>query len=71
VTVAGPSFKNGFKFWNLFWFWFQLASLWVIGLTLRESVRKRDMLQTHRTKRVAIFSNSQVAIWRMEHLEPG
>jgi ribonuclease HI len=47
------------------------AELWAIGLALRESVKKRDMLQAHGVKRVAIFSDSQQAIRRTEHLEPG
>jgi len=38
------------------------AELWAIGLALRESVRKRDKLQTHGVMTVAMFSNSQVAI---------
>jgi len=44
---------------------------WAIRLVLRESVRKRDTLQTHRVTKVAVFSDSQVAIRRTEHLEPG
>ena len=47
------------------------AELWAIGLALRESVRKRDRLQTHGVTKVAVFSNSQAAIRRTEHLEPG
>jgi hypothetical protein len=47
------------------------AELRAIGLALRESVRKRDTLQTHRVTKEAVFSNSQAAIRRTEHLEPG
>jgi hypothetical protein len=38
------------------------AELWVIVLALRESVKKRDTLQTHRVTKVAVFSGSEVAI---------
>jgi hypothetical protein len=34
-------------------------------------VRKRDTLQTHRVTKVAVISDSQAAIRRTEHLEPG
>jgi len=34
-------------------------------------VRKRDTLQTNGVTKVAVFSDSQAAIRRMEHLEPG
>jgi len=47
------------------------AELWAIGLALRESVRKRDTMQTHGVMKVAVFSDLQAAIRRMEHLEPG
>jgi len=47
------------------------AKLWAIGLTLRESVKKRDTLQIHGVMKVAAFSDSQAAIRRTEHLEPG
>ena len=47
------------------------AEVWSIGLALRESVKKRDTLQTHRVTKVAVFSNSQTAFRRTEHLEPG
>jgi ribonuclease HI len=46
------------------------AELWAVGLALRESVRKRDTPQTYGVTKVAVFSDSQVAIRRMEHLEP-
>jgi hypothetical protein len=38
------------------------AELWAIGLALRESIKKRDILQIHGVTKVAVFSNSQVAI---------
>jgi len=47
------------------------AELWAIGLALWESVRKGDTLQTHGVTKVAVGSDSQVAIRRTEHLEPG
>jgi ribonuclease HI len=47
------------------------AELWAIGLALRESVRKRDRLRTHGVTKVGVFSDSQAAIRRTEHLEPG
>jgi len=47
------------------------AELWAIGLALRESVRKRDRLQTHGVTNVAVFSETQAGIRRTEHLEPG
>jgi len=47
------------------------AELWAIGLALRESVKKTDTLQTHGVTKVAVFSESQAAIRRTEHLEPG
>jgi len=47
------------------------AELGAIGLALRESVRKRDTLQTHGVTKVAVFSDSQAAVRRTEHLEPG
>jgi hypothetical protein len=42
-----------------------------IGLALRESVRKRDTMQIQGVTKVAGFSDSQEAIQRTEHLEPG
>jgi len=47
------------------------ADLWAIGLALRESVKKKYILQTHGVTKVAVFSDSQAAIRQMEHLEPG
>jgi len=45
------------------------AELWAIGLVLRESVRKRDTLQTHVVKKVAVFSDLQAGIRPTKHLE--
>jgi len=47
------------------------AELWGIGLALRESVKKRDTLQTHGVTKVAVFNNSQAGIRQTEHLELG
>jgi ribonuclease HI len=47
------------------------AELWAIRLALRESVRKRDRLQTHGVTKVAVFSDSQATMRRTEHLDPG
>jgi hypothetical protein len=47
------------------------AELWAIGLVLTESVRKRDTLQTHGVTKVAVFSDLQVAIRQLEHLDLG
>jgi len=47
------------------------AELWAIRLALQESVKNRDRLQTHRVTKIAVFSDSQAAIRRTEHLEPG
>jgi ribonuclease HI len=46
------------------------TELWDIGLALRESVKKRDTLQTHGVTKVAVFSDSEAAIRQTEHLEP-
>ena len=45
------------------------AELWAIGLALRESVKKRETLQTHSVMKVAVLSDLQAAIRRTEHLE--
>ena len=47
------------------------AELWAIGLAHRESLKKRDILQANGVSKVAVFSDSQAAIRRTEHLEPG
>ena len=47
------------------------AELWAIGLALRESVRKRDNMQTHGVTRMAVSSDSHTAIQQTEHLRLG
>jgi hypothetical protein len=47
------------------------AELWANGLALRESVSRRDRLQTLRVMTVAFFCDSHAAIRRTEHLEHG
>jgi ribonuclease HI len=47
------------------------AELWVIGLALGETVKRRERLQEHGVKTVAVLSDSQAAIRRTAHLEPG
>ena len=47
------------------------AELWAIGLTLRESVKKRETLQPRAVTKVAVFSHSQAAIRRTQHPELG
>jgi len=47
------------------------AEPWVIGLALGETVKRRERLQQHGVKTVAVFSDSQGAIRRAAHLEPG
>ncbi|MDT7660414.1 MAG: hypothetical protein QOF38_5129, partial [Pseudonocardiales bacterium] len=47
------------------------AELWAIRLALDVAMEKRDTLQQHGVKLVAVFSNSQAAIRRTAHLEPG
>jgi len=47
------------------------AELWAIGLALGETIKKRETLQRHGVKTVAVFSESQAAIRRTAHLEPG
>jgi len=47
------------------------AELCAIGLALGETIEKRGTLQRHGVKTVAIFSDSQTAIRRAAHLEPG
>jgi ribonuclease HI len=47
------------------------AELWAIGLALGETVERRERLQEHGVKTVAVFSDSQAAIRRTAHLEPG
>jgi len=47
------------------------AELWAIGLALEETIENRETLQRHGVKTVAVFSDSQAAIRRTAHLEPG
>jgi hypothetical protein len=47
------------------------VELWAIGVTLSESVKKRERLMENGVTIVAVFSDSQAAIRRTEHLEPG
>jgi hypothetical protein len=47
------------------------AELWAIGLALGETVKRRERLQKHGVKTVAVFRNSQAAIRQTAHLEPG
>jgi len=47
------------------------AELWAIRLALEETIKKREILQRHGVKMVAVFSNSQAAIRRVAPLELG
>ena len=47
------------------------GELLAIGLALDLAIEKRDPLQKHGVKTVAVFSDSQAAIRRAAHLEPG
>jgi hypothetical protein len=47
------------------------AQLWAIGVVLRKSVARAEALRAHRVTTVAVFSDSQAAIRRMAHLDPG
>ena len=47
------------------------AELWAIGLLLDVVIEKKETLQEHGVKTVAVFSDSQAAIRCMAHLEPG
>jgi len=47
------------------------ANLWAIGLVLDMAIDKREKLQEHGVKKVAVFSDSQAAIRRTAHLDPG
>jgi hypothetical protein len=46
------------------------AELWAIRLALEATIEKRETLQRHGVKTVAVFSDSQAAIRRTAHLEP-
>jgi ribonuclease HI len=45
--------------------------MWAIALTLDMAIEKRETLQKHEVKTVAVCSNSQAAIRRVAHLEAG
>jgi hypothetical protein len=47
------------------------AKLWAIGLAFGETIKKKEPQQRSGVKTVAIFSDSQAAIRRTAHLEPG
>ena len=47
------------------------SELWAIRVALRKSVAKVETLRTHGVTPVAVFSDSQAAIRRMAHLDPG
>jgi hypothetical protein len=47
------------------------VELWAIRLPLDLAMEKRDILQQHGVKLVAVFSDSQAAIPRTADLEPG
>jgi len=47
------------------------AELWAIEVTLRKPVARAEALRAHRVTRVAVFSDSQAAIRRTVHLDPG
>jgi len=51
--------------------WLQLPDLYFRIIQHPSVVRKRDILQTHGMTKLAVFSDSQAAIWRTEYLEPG
>jgi hypothetical protein len=47
------------------------AELWAIGVALRKSVAQAEALRTHGVTTVAVFSDSEAAIRRTAHLDPG
>jgi len=47
------------------------AELWAIVLALDVAIEKSEKLPEHGVKTLAVFSNSQAAIRRAAHLEPG
>jgi len=47
------------------------AEMWAFGLALEETIEKRELLQRNGVKMVAGFSDSQAAIQRAAHMEPG
>jgi len=47
------------------------AELWAIGVALRKSVARAEVLRAHGVSRVAVFSDSQAAIRQTAQLDPG
>jgi ribonuclease HI len=47
------------------------AELWAIRFALDVAIEKRETLQMHGVKTVAVFRGSQAAIGRAAHLDPG
>jgi ribonuclease HI len=47
------------------------AKLWAIGLALEDTIEKREILQRHEVKMVAVFSHSPATIRRVADLELG
>jgi len=47
------------------------AELWAIGIALQKSVTRAEALRAHGVTTVAVFSDSQAAIRRTAHLDPG
>src|SRR5258707_1107393 len=47
------------------------TDLWVIGLALDVAIKKTETLHMHGVKIVAVFSDTQAAIRRVAHREPG
>ena len=47
------------------------AELWAIGVALQKSVARAETLRAHGVTTVAVFSDSQAAIRRTAHLDPG
>jgi len=47
------------------------AEQWAIRLVLKVTIKSREILQRSGVKTVAVFSDSQAAIWWMGHLVPG
>jgi ribonuclease HI len=47
------------------------AELWAIGIGLRKTVQRAEVLQVNAATTAAIFSDSQAAIQRTAHLDQG
>jgi hypothetical protein len=47
------------------------TELWAIGRALDVAIETRETMQMHGVKTLAVFSDSQAAIGRAAHLEPG